>query len=220
MRHIDTTGIPVKQAMTYEFMQQRQRFKALLIQRFQVSEHTYDQISQLLAPIVQPFRLRKGEYLQRSGEAARNLRWLTQGVARVAYLTESGSEVTLRFAMEGDTANAFEDLLQTPDEPAGPHFIIAETSVAGFSLEWADLLDLRTQHQVITDYHIKVLEYRLKQHAQRNYQSSASDAQSRLDTFRTDYPGLEQRISQKVLASYLGITPPYLSQLLRQPPSD
>jgi hypothetical protein len=45
---------------------------------------------------------------------------------------------------------------------------------------------------------------------------NASPAQGRLNAFRREYPGLEQRISQKVVASFLGITPQYMSQLLRQ----
>jgi predicted transcriptional regulator len=44
---------------------------------------------------------------------------------------------------------------------------------------------------------------------------TASPAQGRLTAFRREYPGLEQRISQKVVASFLGITPQYMSQLLR-----
>jgi hypothetical protein len=43
-----------------------------------------------------------------------------------------------------------------------------------------------------------------------------TSANCRLAAFREQYPGLEQRISQKVLASYLGITPQYMSTLLRQ----
>ena len=46
------------------------------------------------------------------------------------------------------------------------------------------------------------------------------DAQTRYIKFRNEYPGLESRIKQHLIASYLGITPVTLSRIrarLRKP---
>ena len=47
-------------------------------------------------------------------------------------------------------------------------------------------------------------------------QNLASKAEERYQHFLEKYPGLNQRISQKYIASYLGITPEFLSMLRRK----
>ena len=52
--------------------------------------------------------------------------------------------------------------------------------------------------------------------AQRAYSNGETSAHERLAAFREEYPGLEARISQRAIASYLGITPQYMSRLRRE----
>ena len=49
-----------------------------------------------------------------------------------------------------------------------------------------------------------------------NATNGESSAHERLAAFREEYPGLEARISQRAIASYLGITPQYMSRLRRE----
>ena len=44
----------------------------------------------------------------------------------------------------------------------------------------------------------------------------ASSAEERYREFLTQYPGLAQRIPQKLIAAYIGITPEYLSEVRRK----
>jgi hypothetical protein len=67
----------------------------------------------------------------------------------------------------------------------------------------------------LRDYYLGAAQRSIIDQSRRLY-LNASPAQGRLNAFRREYPGLEQRISQKVVASFLGITPQYMSQLLRQ----
>jgi hypothetical protein len=41
-------------------------------------------------------------------------------------------------------------------------------------------------------------------------------AEERYEAFINKYPGLEQRLSQKLIAAYLGITPEFLSMLRKK----
>jgi serine/threonine-protein kinase len=61
----------------------------------------------------------------------------------------------------------------------------------------------------------RFLEYNLKKQARRTYMVGFASARERLAAFREEYPGLEDRVTQKCIASYLGVTPQYLSQLSR-----
>jgi CRP-like cAMP-binding protein len=200
--------------MNQAFLNHRAKYQQILAQRFRVSTAMYDEISRLMAPLASPVSVRKGEYLQRSGEMAQYIYWLHSGVARAGFVTDAGTEVTLFFRTDGHLAASHDDVLRAQyDEPAH-NFMVAETAVQAYRFDWRALWALAEQHPVLRDYYQKVSERGIIDQSRRLY-LSVCPAQGRLEAFRRDYPGLEQRISQKVVASFLGITPQYMSQLLR-----
>ncbi|MYN04764.1 Crp/Fnr family transcriptional regulator [Pseudoduganella sp. DS3] len=202
--------------MNQHFLKLRQHYKADMMARYGVDEQLFDETSQCIAPLAVPFAARRGELLQRVGQTTREVFWLTGGVARVGYVSEGGNEVTMRFATESNIANAYEDLLEVRGEQPSRSFIVAETSVQGFRFDWEQMSVLRRQHPVLMAYMTRMLEFAVSSQARRFVTHTASSADERLLNFRTEYPNLERRISQKVLASYLQITPAYLSQLMRR----
>ena len=202
--------------MNQHFLKLRQHFKADMMARYGVDEALYDAASRSIAALAVPFAVRRGELLQRVGQTAREVFWLTGGVARVGYVSEGGNEVTMRFATEGHIANAYEDLLEYRGEQPSPSFIVAETSVQGFRFDWEQMSLLRGQDAQLMAYMMRLLEFAVGSQARRFITHTASSADERLFNFREEYPQLERRISQKVLASYLQITPAYLSQLMRR----
>ena len=92
----------------------------------------------------------------------------------------------------------------------------ADGSVQGFRFDWEQMSIARARHPVLMAYMTRVLEFAVCSQARRFVTHTASSAEERLAGFRAEYPNLERRISQKVLASYLQITPAYLSQLMRR----
>lgn len=202
--------------MNQHFLKLRQHYKADMMARYGVDEQLFDDTSQCIAPLAVPFAARRGELLQRVGQTTRDVFWLTGGVARVGYVSEGGSEVTMRFGTEGHIANAYEDLLELRGEQPSRSFIVAESSVQGFRFDWEQMSAARTGNPVLMAYMTRMLEFAVCSQARRFVTHTASSAEERLASFRTEYPNLERRISQKVLASYLQITPAYLSQLMRR----
>jgi CRP-like cAMP-binding protein len=53
-------------------------------------------------------------------------------------------------------------------------------------------------------------------HQQRIMQSISFTAEQRYESFRERYPTLEQFVPQKYIASYLGVTPEFLSKIRRR----
>jgi len=47
-------------------------------------------------------------------------------------------------------------------------------------------------------------------------QNFVHNAEKRYQEFRTKYPSLQNRLSQKIIASYLGVTPEYFSQMSKK----
>jgi CRP-like cAMP-binding protein len=202
--------------MNHAFIEQRQKYRATITQRFGITPEMYDTVTQLVAPLMVAVNLRKGEFLQRSGVPAQYLYWMHSGVVRNGFITENGTEVTLRFTTDGDSAGSHDDLLAARGGIPARHFIVAETAVAGFRIDWSDMTRLVEENEVMRYYYLKASEYSILRDGRRLCSQSNASARERLNAFRLEYPGLESRISQKVIASFLGITPQYMSQLLRQ----
>jgi CRP-like cAMP-binding protein len=202
--------------MSHVFLQQREEFSEHTMHRLGVSRALFDEFNRLLAPHVAQVQFRKGDYLQRTGVPASVAYWLYRGVARRGMITRDGVDVTMAFSAEGDSCGSHHDLLAAQDGHPAQEFIIAETPVTAVRVEWAALAQLREQHQCMREYYLKVSELSIRRYSQSCLVRSMTSANCRLAAFREQYPGLEQRISQKVLASYLGITPQYMSTLLRQ----
>nr|WP_315259280.1 Crp/Fnr family transcriptional regulator [uncultured Duganella sp.] len=186
------------------------------MKRIDVSDEAYTNVTTILASIAKPFHVRKGEYLQRAGVPATQVYWLASGVARSGFFNRDGIEVTLRFYREGESATTLTDLINGETAQPAVQFLIAETPIHGFTLDWKLACELRAQNEVMQNYHLNLAMHGLQTLAQRAYNSGETSAQERLTAFREEYPGLEARISQRAIASYLGITPQYMSRLRRE----
>jgi serine/threonine-protein kinase len=202
--------------MNADFIKQRSRFKSATMKRIDVSEEAYTNVTNILATIAKPFHVRKGEYLQRAGVPATQVYWLASGVGRSGFFNRDGIEVTLRFYREGESATTLTDLINGETGQGAVQFLIAETPIHGFTLDWKLACELRAQNEVMQNYHLNIAMHGLQTLAQRAYNSGETSAQERLAAFREEYPGLEARISQRAIASYLGITPQYMSRLRRE----
>ena len=205
--------------MNQAFLEHRAKYRDAVTQRYRVTPEMYDEVSRLLAPIAAPVSMRKGEYLQRIGELAQSVYWLHSGVARTGFVTDAGAEVTLYFRTDGQAAAAQDDLLRADQNQLSHNFVIAETAVHGYRIDWVALSGLAQRHGVLRDYYLKASEHLIIDQGKRLY-LSVCPAVGRLAAFRRDYPGLEHRLSQKVVASFLGVTPQYMSHLRRQDAAD
>ncbi|WP_229260167.1 Crp/Fnr family transcriptional regulator [Duganella aquatilis] len=201
--------------MSNAFQEHRAKYREVVSRRYGVTPELYDEASRLLAPLAVPFSMRKGEYLQRIGTPAHYIHWLHSGVTRTGFITDAGNEVTLHFQSDGEPVGAHDDLLRSCDAVPALNFVVAETAVHGYRLDWAEVSALYKSNNDLRDYYLGAAQRSIIDQSRRLY-LNASPAQGRLIAFRREYPGLEQRISQKVVASFLGITPQYMSQLLRQ----
>jgi len=202
--------------MSEAFLKQREEFSEYSMSRIGVSREMFDAFNRILAPHVVEVHFRKGDYLQRAGVPASVAYWLYRGVARRGMITKDGTDVTMAFSSEGDSCGSHHDLLAAQDGQPAQEFIIAETPVTAIRVEWATMARLREEHSIMREYYLKVSEHSIRRYSQSCLVRSMTSANCRLAAFREQYPGLEQRISQKSLASFLGITPQYMSTLLRQ----
>ncbi|MDN3584658.1 Crp/Fnr family transcriptional regulator [Mucilaginibacter flavus] len=160
--------------------------------------------------IERPFK--KGELIVKSGDAARYLAYVNSGYT-VTYFTDSaGNEHVVRFAAPGWWTG---DVYSLGSEPVTP---LTTRALCDGSL----LLLPRTVHNQLLKDHPKFERYfrhlfqgALMRHQMLFVESRSLTAELRYLKFQNTFPGIEQFLPQKYIASYLGITPEFLSKLRR-----
>jgi CRP-like cAMP-binding protein len=163
--------------------------------------------------ILQHKKIKKNSVLLSSGEICRNIYFVNSGCLRIYHTDREGLEHNISFCPENWWA---------VDIASFSHQSPAFYNIA--ALEDSDLFYLshNTLEKLYTDVpkferFFRILTqngFNLYQH--RINSSLSKTAEERYHLFKKQYPGLEQRIAQKHIASYLGITPVFLSALRKR----
>jgi CRP-like cAMP-binding protein len=154
--------------------------------------------------------LRRGVHLLRGGERATRAFVVLDGVLREYWVLGDGSERTKGFSVEGELIGSLSDLnSRRPSRTS----IDALTPASVASFDFAQLVALaREQPAWVRFFQAMVLRLYLAK-SEREWELLALDAAGRYTRFRERFVGIEARIPQRVVASYLGITPVHLSRL-------
>ena len=155
---------------------------------------------------------RKG-YLLRKGDICRHDYYIASGLVKVCYIDDKGEECIIKFAHEDWWVVDLDSFLH-----AKPSFYymqaIEDTEVFQISkANWELLLAGIPELYKFSCQRWQAGFIALQQRVMQNLSFSA---EVRYQHFREKYPGLEQRVSQKLIAAYLGITPVFLSMLRKR----
>jgi CRP-like cAMP-binding protein len=157
--------------------------------------------------------LKKGEFLIHAGDICKYESFVTRGCLKSYYEDENGFEHILDFCIEGWWADdLFSFFTQTP----------SQSSIK--AIEHTDVLKINKQD--LEDVYQKVPKFErffrllfqrayIAQREQINLILS-TPAQERYLLFLKKKPYAEKRFSQRDIASYLGITPQFLSALKKK----
>jgi CRP-like cAMP-binding protein len=162
---------------------------------------------------LKPNALKKGEFLIREGDVCKFETFVTKGCLKSYYVDERGQEHILDFSIEGWWANdLYSFFTQTPSKSAVK--AIEDTHVLQISKH-----DLEQVYETIPKFErfFRLLFQRafITQREQINLILS-TPAEERYILFMKNKPYAEDRFSQKDIASYLGITPQFLSSLKKK----
>jgi len=160
------------------------------------------------ALISRPFKL--GEIIVRGGDIARYLMFVNEGYVMTYYTDKEGTDHVVRFAGEGWWVNDFYSMDKEP-----------RTLFTTRGLCDGELLVLpKAAHNELLEKYINIERYfrKLFHHSvikqqMRFVKSNTDSAEERYQEFIATYPNLEQFVAQKYIASYLGITPEFLSKV-------
>lgn len=158
-------------------------------------------------------KLRKRQYLVEEGELCRYENFVTKGCLRCYYVDPDGNEHIVQFAIEGWWISDLHSFLtQTP-----AHFNVDAIEPSEvIQIEYDHLQELYQKVPKFERFFRQIIQRAFVAAQERIIDSYSKDARQRYLEFSEMYPEIEQRVPQYMLASYLGITPEFLSKIRRR----
>jgi len=161
--------------------------------------------------IARPFK--QGEVIVKAGDPARYLMFVNAGYIMTYYTDDEGTDHVIQFATEGWWAG---DLYSLSKENNTLY------STKGLCDGELLLLPRLAQDQLLANYANMERYFRIQfqntviRHQLRFLKSHTDTAEERYREFTETYPRMEQYVAQKYIASYLGITPEFLSKVRKK----
>lgn len=136
---------------------------------------------------------------------------LLSGIARSYYLDKDGNDVTKHFMKENDFCIG-ESLFSNNKSIQG---FEALENINALKFKAKELKEIILQDESLTGLYVEFLENNLLYKMRREYSFQIMSATERYIAFKNEYREIEERIHQRYIASYLGITPESLSRIRR-----
>ncbi len=152
-----------------------------------------------------------GEILLKEGECQQEMLFLVSGIIRLYYFDVNGQEITDCFAAEPGMPIIARPKLLVPSAV----YIEASTDSDMYSIPSAHIDCLLDKHCKLLKIYNNVLMDTFAMHWEIKTMICRNNAMQRYQWFLKTYPRLVDRISNKHVASFLGITPVTLSRLRR-----
>src|SRR5690606_19866491 len=165
---------------------------------------------ELFLSLLREKRLLRRQYLLQAGDVCRYESYVLEGWLRSFYVDDRGEEHTLHFAMRDWWITDLESFLQ--EMPAEVH-IVALTPVTVLQLDKPSLERLYAEIPAFERFFRILHQNAYLAQNRRILNNISMNGEARYLDLLQRYPALVQSVPQKHIASYLGITPVFLSQI-------
>lgn len=165
---------------------------------------------QTLNNLLQPLNIKKKEFLLKAGEVCNFEAFINKGCVMTYMLNEEGKETVLYFSVENWWVS---DICSFNERTPSEFYIQA--------MEDSELLLLTPQAKEDLLFKVPAFERVFRLMIQKNlsfmqnrlHSIIAYPAEKRYQDFLKRYPSIPQRVSQLHIASYLGVSPEFLSKI-------
>lgn len=152
----------------------------------------------------------KGQYVVQQGDICKYSGFVISGVTRTFYVDDEGQEHIIMFSMENWWASEIGSFVtQTPSD----YNVQCIENTELVQLSYSDQEELFKAIPKMERFFRLILEKAFVASQKRIVSNFSMSAKDRYLQFKTEYPELEQRIPQYMVASYLGITKEFLSKI-------
>ncbi|MET3877870.1 Crp/Fnr family transcriptional regulator [Chitinophaga sp. OAE865] len=185
----------------------------LILKNIERHIHLEEEEINLLFSLLTSRTLKKKAFLLRQGEVCKTENFITKGCLRMYTIDESGLEHIVMFGVEGWWVS---DLFSFFTGTTSDYYIDALEDTELLQISKPDLEQLYERVPKFERFFRILLQNAFVAQQRRINQNLSFTAEQRYLDFVRQYPQLEQRISQKQVAAYLGFTPVFLSMLRKK----
>lgn len=169
--------------------------------------------AEILKSLTRIKKIRKRQFVVEQGEVCRYENYVVEGCLRCYHLDEEGQEHIVQFAVEDWWIADLQSFLT--QAPANFSVDAIEPSIL-IQFRYNDLQKLYEKIPKLNQFFRLIIQNAFVASQKRIVASYSKDAGKRYIEFRNRYPNIEKRVPNYMVASYLGITPEFLSKIRRR----
>jgi CRP-like cAMP-binding protein len=163
-----------------------------------------------LRAVTRSLRLGEGDHFIRAGEVPTRVGFVSRGLLRIYYIDDRSREFTTQFFAEGRFVTVYANFIERRPTRYQVQ-ALEESRLITVTIE--DYRTLLAGDPCWRDITGRIIEGMFSGKLRREHELLSSDAEERYARFLQEYPGLEKRLKQYHVASYLGISPVSLSRI-------
>lgn len=157
--------------------------------------------------------LKQGDFIERANEITSGLIYVNTGCLMTYFTDTNAHDHVIQFAFSGWWTGDLHSITKNiPSIYSTRALVDSEVLLLGKH----QLEDLFQRHPIFERYFRITFQNSLVTHQNRIIQNFSVSAEERYYNFQEKYPSLEQFVPLKYIASYLGITPEFLSKIRRK----
>lgn len=173
---------------------------------------TADEKDQLI-DIIRITRFRRRQFLDQPGFVSNHRNYVVKGSFRSFFVDQEGKDHTVQIAIEDWFVSDFYSYITRT--PATLYVEALEDSVL-LQMSHGDIEGLCQKIHNLSEYFRITTERAFAFSRNRALSNLSKTAEERFLEFSKMYPGMVQRVPQKIIASYLGMSPEFLSKIRSQ----
>ena len=181
----------------------------LICKNIELDDHSIE----VLNSYVKPVTLKKKDFLLKEGQTCRSIYFVEKGCLRMFFINDKQTEQITQFALDNWWLSDFISFMD--NKPSGYFIQAVEKSeilsfdVNSFEALLKELPQMERYFRIIMQRAWAASQLRIKY----MYELSKEEY---YHLFRTSFPEFVQRVPQYMIASYLGLTPEYVSELRKK----
>jgi CRP-like cAMP-binding protein len=163
-----------------------------------------------LTRCVKERKMKRKEFFLQDGQVCHHYGFVVSGCLRTYGMDDGGKEHNLQFAAENDWVV---DLSSFYSDKPSKLFIETLEPAHLLLIEKSDVIELYRRYPKFVRYFKVIFENKFVELQNRVLQNISSTAEERYLAFLAQYPRLSNRLPSVHIASYLGVTPEFLSKV-------
>ncbi len=166
-----------------------------------------------LISITKTTRFKKRQFLDQPGYTSNFRNYILQGAFRSYFIDDEGKDHTVQIAIEDWFVSDFYSYITRT--PATLYVEALEDSIL-LQMRYEDIEGLCKEIHSLSEYFRVTTEKAFAFSRMRALSNLSKSAEERYLEFNEMYPGIVQRVPQKIIASYLGMSQEFLSKIRSQ----